>query len=87
MKNLNIDRNEFAKLLQKEGIGISVHFIPMFYFTYWKNRYPNFTENNFPEAAHRYKTTITIPLWPDMTDEMVQMVINAVKKIGTEHHV
>lgn len=86
-EKLNIDRNEFAKHLQKEGIGISVHFIPMFYFTYWKNRYPNFTENNFPEAAYRYKTTITIPLWPDMTDEMVQMVINAVKKIGTEHHV
>lgn len=86
-EKLKIDRNEFAKLLQKEGIGISVHFIPMFYFTYWKNRYPDFTENNFPEAAYRYKTTITIPLWPDMTDEMVQMVINAVKKIGTEHHV
>ncbi|MCR5494205.1 MAG: DegT/DnrJ/EryC1/StrS family aminotransferase [Treponema sp.] len=86
-EKLNIDRNEFAKLLQKEGIGISVHFIPLFYFTYWKKRYPDFTAENFPEAESKYKSTITIPLWPDMTDEMVQMVINAVKKIGKEHHV
>lgn len=85
-EKLSIGRNEFAQLLQKAGIGISVHFIPMFYFTYWKNRYPDFTKENFPEAAKQYKSTITIPLWPDMTEEMVQMVISAVKKIGTEHH-
>ena len=36
---LKITRNEFASLLQKQGIGISVHFIPLFYFTYWKELY------------------------------------------------
>ena len=85
-EKLKIDRYEFAKALQKEGIGISVHFIPLFNFTYWKNLYKDFTPQNFPEADKRYSQTITIPLWPDMTEEMVELVIETVKKIGLENH-
>lgn len=83
---LKITRNEFASLLQKQGIGISVHFIPLFYFTYWKELYSDFTKENFPNAANQYETTISIPLWPDMTDSMVEAVINAVKAIGAQNH-
>ena len=85
-EKLKIDRYEFAKALQKEGIGISVHFIPLFNFTYWKNLYKDFTPQNFPEADKHYSQTISIPLWPDMTDEMVELVIETVKKIGLENH-
>lgn len=85
-EKLKIDRNAFAKLLQKEGIGISVHFIPLFNFTYWKNLYPEFTPENYPCAADNYNRTISIPLWPDMTAYMAQQVIDAVIKIGTENH-
>ncbi len=85
-EKLKITRDEFARELQKRGIGISVHFIPLFYFTYWKNLDSNFTEENFPNAARAYAATITLPLWPDMKTEMAQEVIDAVKKIGGENH-
>lgn len=85
-EKLKIDRYEFAKALQKAGIGISVHFIPLFNFTYWKELYKDFTPENFPNAAKRYSQTISIPLWPDMTEEMTELVIEAVKKIGQENH-
>lgn len=81
-EKLKISRDEFALELQKMGIGISVHFIPLFYFTYWKKLDANFTAENFPNAARAYSATITLPLWPDMTIEMAQEVIDAVKKIG-----
>lgn len=81
-EKLKISRDEFALELQKTGIGISVHFIPLFYFTYWKKLDANFTAENFPNAARAYSATITLPLWPDMTIEMAQEVIDAVKKIG-----
>ena len=42
---------EFAKKLQAEGLGISVHFIPIFNFTYWKELYPWFTKENYPNAS------------------------------------
>lgn len=85
-EKLKISREEFAKQLQQAGIGISVHFIPLFYFTYWKTVCPDFTAENFPEAAERYSQTISIPLWPDMTEEMANLVIREVSRIGKENH-
>ena len=83
---LKIGRDAFAKALQNEGIGISVHFIPLFRFTYWKKLDPNFTAENFPNAARQYERTISLPLWPDMTEDMAREVVKAVKKIGEENH-
>ena len=75
-----ISRDDFADMLQKNGIGISVHFIPHFYFTYWKNRGLN--AKDFPNAQRQFEKTISIPLWPDMTQEMIDKVISSVIKIG-----
>lgn len=86
-EKLTISRKEFAKKLQGEGIGISVHFIPIFHFTYWKELYPDFTAKNYPNAETQYSQTISIPLYPDMPQEQVDYVINTVIKIGTENHV
>ncbi len=87
LEKLTINRDEFAKLLQKDGIGISVHFIPLFHFTYWKKLYNDFTKENFPNAEKNYQTTISIPLWPDMTENDVNLVIASVKAIGIKYHV
>ena len=86
-EKLTISRDEFAKKLQGEGIGISVHFIPIFHFTYWKELYPDFTAKNYPNAETQYSQTISIPLYPDMPQKQVDYVINTVIKIGTENHV
>ena len=59
-------------------------FIPIFHFTYWKELYPDFTAENYPNAERQYSTTISIPLFPDMTDEQAQLVIDTVTKIGVE---
>lgn len=83
---LSISRNEFAKLLQQGGIGVSMHFIALFNFTYWKNLYKDFRAEKFPNANEKTSNTITIPLWPDMTDEMANFVIESVKKIGAKYH-
>ncbi|MBO7638090.1 MAG: DegT/DnrJ/EryC1/StrS family aminotransferase [Treponema sp.] len=86
LEKLNCDRNAFAKELQEMGLGISMHFIPLFHFTYWKELYPDFTAENFPNAQRQYSRTTTLPLWPDMSDEMVSYVIECVKKTGGKHH-
>lgn len=84
---LTIGRNEFAARLQERGIGISVHFIPLFHFTYWKNLYKDFTAENFPNAEAHYAATISLPLWPDMPLTDADAVIDAVRDIGSAHHV
>lgn len=86
LDKLKINRDDFAKALQKEGIGISVHFIPLFHFKYWAELDKNFNAKNFPNAERQYQRTITLPLWPDMTEKMAKSVIAAVKKIGEANH-
>lgn len=86
LEKLKCDRDTFAKKLQENGIGISMHFIPIFNFTYWKELYPDFTAENFPNAQKQYSETISLPLWPDMTEEMVDTVIKTVAEIGKEYH-
>ena len=85
-EKLKINREEFAKKMQAAGLGISVHFIPIFHFTYWRELYPDFTAQNFPNAENQYNRTISIPLYPDMTKEQAELVIETVKKIGLENH-
>ena len=86
LSKLKCTRNEFASMLQEMGIGISVHFIPLFHFSYWKQLYPDFTKEKFPEAEKKFQESISIPLWPDMTEEMTSYVIQAVKDIGEKYH-
>ena len=84
-EKLKITREEFAKKMQEAGLGISVHFIPILHSTYWHELYPDFTAENFPNAERQYNNTISIPLFPDMTDEQAQLVIDTVIKIGNEN--
>ena len=84
-EKLDCDRNTFARELQAEGIGISMHFIALFNFTYWKNRYPDFTARNFPNAAEHTDTTISLPIWPGMSDDMIETVIATVQRVGEKH--
>lgn len=86
LTKLKCDRDEFAKKMQERGIGISMHFIPIFNFTYWKNLYKDFTPENFPNAQKQYSETISIPLWPDMSEDMVELVIDTVRDLGREYH-
>ncbi len=85
-EKLKITREQFAKKMQEAGLGISVHFIPIFHFTYWRELYPDFTAYNYPNAENQYNRTISIPLYPDMTKEQAELVIETVKTIGLENH-
>lgn len=85
-EKLKISREEFAKKMQEAGLGISVHFIPIFHFTYWKELYPDFAAQNYPNAENQYNRTISIPLYPDMTKKQAELVIKTVEEIGRENH-
>lgn len=85
-EKLKINREQFAKILQQKGLGISVHFIPIFHFTYWKELYPSFTKENYPNCENQYSRTISIPLFPDMSQEMINFVIKTIIQTGLENH-
>ncbi len=84
-EKLNIGRDEFARILQELGLGISMHFIPHFRMTYWKNRY-GLRAEDFPRAQRQFETTISLPLWPGMTTDMISRVLATVVETGKDHY-
>jgi dTDP-4-amino-4,6-dideoxygalactose transaminase len=82
---LTIGRDVFSSLLQADGIGVSLHFIPHFQMTLFKNKYA-LRAQDFPNALRQFETTITLPLWPGMTDDMIDRVIQAVTATGKAHY-
>ncbi|HHB93050.1 MAG TPA: DegT/DnrJ/EryC1/StrS family aminotransferase [Thioploca sp.] len=80
LEELHIDRNSFIERMKEAGIGTSVHFIPLHLHTYWRERY-NFKPTDFPIALDAYQRTVSLPIYPSMTDFDVQRVITQVKTI------
>jgi dTDP-4-amino-4,6-dideoxygalactose transaminase len=83
-EKLTIDRDRFGALLQERGIGVSMHFIPHFRFSWFKSQ--GWKETDFPQAALRGRTALSLPLWPGMSSGMTGAVIEAVRDIGRAHH-
>lgn len=73
-----LDRDIFIRKLKDVNIGSSVHFIPLHQHSYFKNR---FLEIEFPNANRIYKRILSIPMFPSMTDEDVEYVIDHINKI------
>lgn len=82
---LTIDRDQFIVELNERNVGTSVHFIPVTYMSAYTERY-GFKEGDFPNSEKHYNRLISLPLYPTMTDEEVQYVIDAVKDIVEKYH-
>lgn len=74
-----IDRDAFIDSLFADGIGVSVHYIPLHLHPYWKERY-DLRPEQFPHSQKAYERMVTLPLYTRMTDGDVERVIRAVRK-------
>ena len=77
---LQIDRAQFIEELQRRGIGVSVHWMPLHMHPYYRETYA-YTPDDLPTASALYLELITLPLYPDLTDVDVKYVCDAIKQI------
>ncbi|MEG1254712.1 DegT/DnrJ/EryC1/StrS family aminotransferase [Clostridium sp.] len=84
-EKLTIDRDKFIELMGEANIGTSVHFIPVHLMSYYKETY-GYKEGDFPVAESYFDTIVSLPLYPKMTKQDTQDVINAVTEIINTHH-
>jgi perosamine synthetase len=68
--------------LREEGIGTSVHFIPLHLHPLYRSM--GYRPGQFPAAEAAYAGAISLPIWPDMTDAQVQRVVEAVTAVMTQ---
>jgi len=77
---LTIDRARFIAELKARNIGTSVHFIPVHLHPYYRDKY-GYKPEDFPIAFREYQRIISLPLYPRMSDQDVDDVIEAVGDI------
>ncbi|QDK37516.1 DegT/DnrJ/EryC1/StrS aminotransferase family protein [Bdellovibrio sp. NC01] len=75
-----ISRDEFIVKMAEQGIGCSVHFIPLHLHPYWKETY-HLKAEDYPNALNTYKDAVSLPLYTKMTDEDQKRVIATVREI------
>ncbi|NLT23668.1 MAG: UDP-4-amino-4,6-dideoxy-N-acetyl-beta-L-altrosamine transaminase [Syntrophorhabdus sp.] len=76
-------RGKIFRGLRAEGIGVNVHYRPVHLHPFYRQRFGT-GPGLCPNAEHAYEEIITLPVFPAMTDDMVDEVIEAVKRIVRE---
>lgn len=74
-----ITRDGFIESLFADGIGVSVHYIPLHLHPYWKERYA-LQPDTFPHSQKAYERMVSLPLYTRMTEADTDRVIAAVRK-------
>jgi UDP-4-amino-4,6-dideoxy-N-acetyl-beta-L-altrosamine transaminase len=63
--------------LQKRDIHCQIHYIPIYWQPYYADKY-GYAKGKCPRAETYYSRTLSLPLYPAMTEAQVQRVIEAV---------
>lgn len=79
LDKLTVGRKEVFEALQKENIGVNVHYLPVYLHPYYKKL--GYEKGLCPISEDIYNRMITLPLFPAMTENDIQDVITAVKKV------
>jgi perosamine synthetase len=83
-ERLSISRDKFIDALRERGIGVSVHFIPLHLHPFYRSAY-GYKPGDLPSAEREYQRCLSLPLFPTMTNEEIERVIDAVTDITSDH--
>lgn len=79
LEQLSAGRDVIYEALIQENIGVNVHYIPVYYHPYYRGL--GYSGRICPRAERLYERILTLPLFPAMTDQDVEDVIQSVRKV------
>lgn len=79
----NINKNKFLNTMKKKNIGVHSFYIPIYNFTYYKNRF-NIRKEDFPVAEDIFSRIVILPLFPTLTEKEIYYIVNCTKQILKE---
>jgi len=83
---LNVTRDRFMDMLKAENIGCGIHFVSVHLQPYYMERF-GYRFESYPNAAWLSNRILSLPLFPQMTENDVQDVARAVRKVIACTHV
>ena len=78
---IGIDRGTFMFGLRERGVGTQVHYIPVPWHPFYRENHQRWLADAFPEAERFYEETLSIPMFPAMTDEDVDYVSDCILQL------
>lgn len=81
---LRLDRDEVLEELRARGVGFSVHWRPLHLHPYWAEAF-GWRPEHLPVASEVWQRTISLPIFPAMTDDEVAHVVASVKDVCRRH--
>jgi len=83
LERLAADRRAIFTALRAEGIGVNVHYIPVYWHPYYQRL--GYPKGLCPVAERAYERLLTLPLFPAMEDRDVEDVVTAVRRVITHY--
>ena len=83
LEALNADRDQLYQELWDRGIGVNVHYIPVYYHPYYREL--GYGKGLCPEAEKLFDAMLTIPLYPAMKQAAVERVIETIRSVVRSH--
>lgn len=80
LARLHTTRATIFAALRAEGIGVNVHYIPVYLHPFYRNRFGT-KPGLCPVAEEAYKRIISLPIFPRMSDSDMNDVIKAMHKV------
>ena len=74
-------RDEMILYLREHGVSAGLHYVPNHLYAMYRKY-----EANVPVTERVWKEMVTLPLFPDMTNEQVEQVVETVKAFGAANH-
>ncbi len=73
------NRNELAEKLKGDGIGTSVHFIPVHKHPYYRRTY-GYQDKDYPVANSVFDRSLSLPIYPGLSAEEVEYIVSRTLK-------
>ncbi|MBK6506609.1 MAG: DegT/DnrJ/EryC1/StrS family aminotransferase [Ignavibacteria bacterium] len=71
-------RDKIIEAINELGVSVNVHFVPMPMLTVFRER--GYDINDYPVSLDNYSRVITLPVYPQLSDEDTQTIITSVKE-------
>ena len=76
----SISRNEFIEKMIAKGIGLAVHYKPIHALSYYRKNY-DLDPNQFPRTNSLFQSVVTLPLYPRLTEDDADYIINCIQEL------
>jgi len=78
------NRDHFVNELKKEGVKVSVQYMPLHLTNYYKSKY-SMKVFDYSVALGSFQRVMSLPIYASLSDEEVDRVVEAVKKVANAH--